>query len=161
MLFFSTPRTVLARSQLVSHERAKPGLEGTAIPPVQFAFKDFSNLLPLRNLHGLCYNHQGHPASLLGDFRSSGWWYYFPTALLLKTSLPFLLLTVAAVRWAFWAALSRREKLLVPIFAFAALYFGMAMTSRINIGVRHIAPVFPFLFLLGGIFLDRFLRTRA
>jgi len=37
----------------------------------------------------------------------------------------------------------------------------MAMTSRINIGVRHIAPVFPFLFLLGGIFLDRFLRTRA
>ena len=133
--------------------------------PLFHLFNLLSKIFPTYYLFGIftvyVHNHQGHPASLLGDFRSSGWWYYFPTALLLKTSLPFLLLTVAAVRWAFWAALSRREKLLVPIFAFAALYFGMAMTSRINIGVRHIAPVFPFLFLLGGIFLDRFLRTRA
>ena len=128
-------------------------------------FNLLSKIFPTYYLFGIftvyVHNRQGHPASFLGDFRSSGWWFYFPIAFMLKTSLPFLLVTVAAIRWAFWTALNRREKLLVPIFAFVALYLAMAISSRINIGVRHIAPIFPFLFLLGGIFLDRFLRTSA
>lgn len=122
-----------------------------------------SKILPTYYLFGIysvyIHNHQGHPASLLGDYESSGWWHYFPAALVLKTSLPFLLLTVVAVRWALWTALIKREKVLISILAFVALYLAMAMTSRINIGVRHIAPIFPFLFLIGGVFLDHFLRT--
>ena len=122
-----------------------------------------SKILPTYYLFGIysvyIHNHQGHPASLLGDYGSSGWWYYFPAAFVLKTSLPFLLLTVAAVRWALWTALIKREKVLISILAFVALYLAMAMTSRINIGVRHLAPIFPFLFLLGGVFLDHFLKT--
>ena len=122
-----------------------------------------SKILPTYYLFGIysvyIHNHQGHPASLLGEYGSSGWWHYFPIAFVLKTSLPFLVLTVAAVRWAIWKALIERDRLLIPILSFIALYLAMAMTSRINIGVRHIAPIFPFLFLLGGIFLDHFLKT--
>ena len=122
-----------------------------------------SKILPTYYLFGIysvyIHNRHGHPASLLGDYESSGWWYYFPTALVLKTSLPFLVLTVVAVRWALWTALIKREKVLISILAFVALYLALAMTSGINIGVRHIAPIFPFLFLLGGVFLDHFLKT--
>ena len=126
-------------------------------------FNSLSKILPTYYLFGIftvyVHNRQGHPASLLGNFESSGWWYYFPIAFVLKTSLPFLVLTVAAVRWAMWKALIERDRVLIPILAFIALYLAMAMTSRINIGVRHIAPVFPFLFLLGGVFLAHSLKT--
>lgn len=37
----------------------------------------------------------------------------------------------------------------------------MSMSSSINIGVRHIAPAFPLLFLLCGAFLDRLMKSRA
>lgn len=32
------------------------------------------------------------------------------------------------------------------------------MTSRINFGIRHFLPAFPFLFILGGAFLDYLIR---
>jgi hypothetical protein len=127
-------------------------------------FSSFSKLIPTYYLFGLSavfvHNHQGHQSSLLGSYGSSGWWYYFPVAFALKTSLPFLVLTVAAVGWAVWMSSVKRERSLIPILLAGALYLGIAMTSRINIGIRHIIPIFPFLFILGGIFLDRFLRTK-
>jgi hypothetical protein len=107
----------------------------------------------------LTHNHFGHPASLLGHYSSFGWWYYFPVAFALKTSLPFLLLSVGAVCWALWTAVFRREKKLIPLLLGLAIYLALSMTSNINIGIRHLAPVFPFLFLLGGALLDRLLKS--
>jgi hypothetical protein len=40
------------------------------------------------------------------------------------------------------------------------IYALMAMSASINIGIRHLLPVFPFLFILGGALLDRLLRAR-
>ena len=37
-------------------------------------------------------NREGHAAFLLGEFRMTGWWYYFPVALAVKTPIAFLLL---------------------------------------------------------------------
>jgi hypothetical protein len=127
-------------------------------------FSALSKLIPTYYLFGIStvfvHNQQGHQSSLLGSYGESGWWYYFPVAFALKTSLPFLLLTVAALGWAVWITLVKRERSLIPILLAVALYLAIAMTSRINIGVRHLIPIFPFLFILGGISLDRFLSTR-
>ena len=38
------------------------------------------------------HNQNGHPAYLLGQFGTHGWWYYFPVALAVKTPLAFLAL---------------------------------------------------------------------
>ena len=126
-------------------------------------FNLLSRIFPTYYVFGLyavfAHNHFGHPASLLGQYSSFGWWYYFPVAFVLKTSLPFLLLSVAAVGWALWAAFLRREKKLIPLLLGLAIYLALSMTSNINIGIRHLAPVFPFLFLLGGAFLDRLLKS--
>ncbi len=86
---------------------------------------------------------------MLGEFSTTGWWYYFIVTFVLKTPLALLLLlplTPLALR-APW----RRDPggilcLLVPV----ALYFGVACASRINIGHRHILPVYPFLFVMAG-----------
>lgn len=127
-------------------------------------FSAFSKLIPTYYLFGFStvfvHNQQGHQSSLLGSYGESGWWYYFPVAFALKTSLPFLVLTLATVGWAVWMLFAKRERALIPILLAVALYLAIAMTSRINIGIRHIIPIFPFLFILGGICLDRFLSTK-
>lgn len=105
----------------------------------------------------LTHNADGHPAGLLGEFSSQGWWYYFPVAFALKTALPVLILTLAGFGWGVWRVVRARDwrflLLIVPLLIFAA----STMSSHINIGVRHFLPVFPFAFLLGGVLLDRLL----
>jgi len=109
----------------------------------------------------LTHNGDGHPAGLLGLYDQQGWWYYFPVAFALKTALPFLILTLAAFGWSAWRIARRRDWrpliVLVPMLIFAA----SAMSSHINIGIRHFLPVFPFCFLLGGALLDRLIAQRG
>ena len=103
-------------------------------------------------------NHQGWPTSLLGMYGQTGWWYYFPVAFALKTTLPFLLVSIGSLGWGTWQLFAKKKIdflwLLGPLFIYATL----TMSSNINIGIRHFLPVFPFLFILGGAFLDRLLK---
>ena len=121
-----------------------------------------SKAFPTYYLFGLhtvfVHNHFGHSTSLLGQHSLFGWWYYFPVAFALKTSLPFLMVSVGALGWALSAGITGREKRLIPLLVGFAIYLGVSMSSNINIGVRHIAPVFPLLFLLSGAGLDRLLK---
>lgn len=90
----------------------------------------------------------GRPAYLLGQFSTEGWWFYFPTAFLVKTPLPVLLLFVLAIALLFKDRPSRGRAayLLVP----AVLYFLVVVQSGLNIGYRHLLPVLPFLYVLAG-----------
>ena len=105
----------------------------------------------------LTHNADGHPAGLLGEFSTQGWWYYFPVAFALKTTLPFLLLTLAGLGWALWRLLRARDWRFLLILGPLAIFAASTMSSQINIGVRHFLPVFPFCFLLAGALLNRLL----
>jgi len=106
------------------------------------------------------HNEGGHQAALFDEHSQHGWWYYFPVAFALKTAIPFLLIALGALGWALWRIGARRDWRLLAFVGPPALYAGFAMTSQINIGIRHILPVFPFLFILGGAALDRLLAAR-
>ncbi|HET8775251.1 MAG TPA: glycosyltransferase family 39 protein [Thermoanaerobaculia bacterium] len=67
---------------------------------------------------------------LFGEVREGGWWYYFPVALFFKTPIPFLILAIAGLR--------RRLELALM----AAAILAIAMTGNINIGVRHVLPIY-------------------
>jgi hypothetical protein len=103
------------------------------------------------------HNRDGHPSSLLGQYKRTGWWYYFPVAFALKTTLPSLILSLAGLAWAFWCLWKKDWRFLWLIAPFA-IYAALSMSSSINIGVRHFLPAFPFLFIMAGVFLDRLLR---
>lgn len=84
-------------------------------------------------------NRSGHPSFLLGEVRSSGWWYYFAIALLVRTPLPLLLLGLAGL-----ALLGRRswrerhwQTAAAPL-AFAAILIFASAYSHINIGLRYL-----------------------
>jgi hypothetical protein len=95
------------------------------------------------------HNALGHPSYLLGEYRSTGWWYFFPVVLAVKTPLAFLILTVAGAV----VVLRRRTDIpwqqgLTAIFPIAILM--VSMPSRIDLGVRHILSVYPMFSVLAG-----------
>jgi hypothetical protein len=98
----------------------------------------------LRGLH-LLIRHQtgGHLAYFMGEISRDGWWTYFPAALLLKSSLAWLGILVLATGVA--VLRKERRELLLPILIPAAAYFAFALTNPINIGIRHLLPIYPFL----------------
>lgn len=105
------------------------------------------------------HNDLGHPGFLLGEYSEHGWWYYFPIAFALKTTIPFLLLTIVSLAWAVWRACRWDVKFLI-LLAPVVIYAVPAMLAGINIGIRHFLPVFPFFFILAGALLDRLLNAR-
>lgn len=142
---------------LESGEEPQRGLVAQAYVALQY-------VLPGDFIHGLVrvffLEVKRSPAGLFGMYSKNGWWYYFPVAFALKTSIPFLLLSVVSAIWALWLLFRKRDErllvLLVPLFSFIAL----SMMSSINIGVRHLLPAYPFLFILSGGLLDFALAWR-
>lgn len=83
----------------------------------------------------------GRSAFLMGDYSTSGWVCYFPVVFLLKTPLPLLLLLAVTP---FVRRLWRRETILFLLWP-AVLFFLISCCSTVQIGHRHILPVYPFL----------------
>ena len=90
------------------------------------------------------HNRQGHHSYLLGEVSDTGFLAFFPVALAVKTPLPVLLLS------AIGAVLTVKLRRLVPL-AFAAAILAVGMSSRIDIGIRHILPIYFGISLLCGV----------
>jgi hypothetical protein len=105
------------------------------------------------------HNGEGHHAGLLGMYSPTGWWYYFPVAFALKTTLPFLLLSLAALAWGAFELWRRRDWRFLYVLAPFAVYFAFVLLSRIDIGVRYLLPAYMFLFVACGALLERMARS--
>ena len=99
--------------------------------------------------HVYIHNQEGHNTYLLGESGMKGWWYFFPVVLAVKTPIGFLLLAIAGLLAALlrWRVLPW-QMALTALFPIAIFLF--CMTSRINLGVRHILSIYPLLALLAG-----------
>src|SRR5262249_1026847 len=91
---------------------------------------------------------RGQPSFLLGEVSASGGWTrYFPIVVLLKWPPTVWIMCAAAI-----ACLVARPRAaprgLAVMMLFPLLFFGLAMTTRLNIGDRYVLPVYPFLLLL-------------
>jgi Dolichyl-phosphate-mannose-protein mannosyltransferase len=93
------------------------------------------------------HNRAGHGAFLLGQASNHGFWYFFPVALAVKTPLAVLLL--AAIGLA--SCWKRHERRAWTAIAFAAGILAPAMLGSINIGVRHVLPVYASFAMLGAL----------
>ncbi len=113
----------------------------------RLGWRDHSLFLGLAQL--AAEDKSGQPAFLFGELSLTGWWYYFPAAFIVKTPTA----TLAAIGLALVLGLMKWRRpnfltlaLLLPM----AIYMATAMTSHINIGLRHLLPIYPFLFVLVG-----------
>lgn len=117
-------------------------------------------LLPQAWLNGLLYTQQSavlRKTYLLGEFSMTGWWYYFPVTMLVKSPLGLIGAVVGAI--AVGAVAVRRDGRTVlrdhgwTIACFAVpvgVYLLASMTSNLNLGIRHVLPVYPFIFVAIG-----------
>ncbi len=109
-----------------------------------------AHLLPESYLWGLTdvlVGAEGRATFLLGKVYATGQWFYFPLVFLMKSTLGFLLLLGAFPFVAKRLGLRRELSFLIvpPI-----VFFGISMLSGMNLGIRHILPIVPFLILLAA-----------
>jgi 4-amino-4-deoxy-L-arabinose transferase-like glycosyltransferase len=97
---------------------------------------------------------------LFGRVFASGQWFFFPAVFLIKSTLT-LLIFLALVPF---ARIHGKRRELVYLALPAVFYLAVAIFSMLNMGVRHILPVFPFCIVLAGAaaasFLTRSLAAR-
>jgi 4-amino-4-deoxy-L-arabinose transferase-like glycosyltransferase len=114
-------------------------------------------LLPASYLNGLLITYgmsAGRLTFLCGQFSVTGWWYYFPLAMLFKTPLTTLVGLALAALVVVSRGLRTGAVKMWPVIATAitpVLYMLAAMHTHVNIGLRHVLPVYPYLFIFMGV----------
>lgn len=112
----------------------------------------------------------GNTVYFLGEISASAWWYYFPVIYFLKVPLAFHLLTLLVLKG---LILTNRRKIFLGSFKswiknnftvfslilFVLFYWLVAITSNLNIGIRHILPIFPFTYILVVLGLKKLIAT--
>ena len=99
-------------------------------------------------------NHSGgtHPAYLWGEHGVSGWWYYFPFAFAVKTPVgvlaALLLLIALAVAGLRWAAIRKATLAWFALLTPMVFYGALSAAGHVDIGLRHLLPIYPFLYAL-------------
>lgn len=129
----------------------------------KLAFAAKHHLLPEAYLWGLANTKLTEDADtsyFFGHVYRHGSWKYFPAAFLIKSTLPLLLLLCLvpfAWRWEEWWKRPEFAMLLVPM----AVYLFVAIHAEMNIGHRHLLPIYAFLYMLAaGTAAALFMRDR-
>jgi hypothetical protein len=139
-----------------------PQLAGTmvgrlAIPALEYG-RHFTSILAWISGEGPGLAKQ----FLLGSYSTTGWWYYFPVAFALKTPIATQVLLLVFGGGTLVSAFLGRGKVLSlersrvrfhvqACAAFVGLMFLATFTNRINIGLRYVLPIFPFIYVLVAI----------
>ncbi len=100
----------------------------------------------------------GNTTYFLGEVSNQAWWYYFPVAFFLKVPMALLIFIVISI---LFGLKSLRRFILksdfniirenfdeIAMLLFVIFYWTISITGNLNIGVRHVLPTFPFMYLL-------------
>jgi 4-amino-4-deoxy-L-arabinose transferase-like glycosyltransferase len=105
----------------------------------------------------------GDTTYFLGEVSGAGWKSYFPIVYLIKEPLTFHILTIISILYLIWLIYKSFRKnpiktvlknwvkyhfVELSCLIFIAIYWTTSLIINLNIGVRHLLPVFPFTILL-------------
>lgn len=134
------PRTVAKLNSLSTREREF--FTVTPVPGHEF----FRGLLTAGTNGTL-----GRPSYLLGQNYWGRRWYFFPVALLVKTPIALLLLCGTGVGAIALNKRLRRDTNSIALLLGAGCPLLVGMAGNMNIGLRHVLPMFPFMAMLGAL----------
>jgi 4-amino-4-deoxy-L-arabinose transferase-like glycosyltransferase len=100
--------------------------------PAPLFFRGIGGLLEL--------DRGGFQSYLFGRVGTNGWWWYFPAAVGLKTTLAFFALILAGAGAA-WANRAKRWAM-AETLAGAAAILAVALPSTLDLGVRYVLPLY-------------------
>jgi hypothetical protein len=122
-----------------------PGPWGFALPAPEF----FSGIVHAANRNRT-------PAYLLGQVNANGWWYFYYVALLVKT--PPLLIPLSAIG-AFFSLRKRSLGAALAVAVIAALP-AAGIFNHVDVGIRHILPVYYPMSMLGALLMTFLVFTK-
>jgi Dolichyl-phosphate-mannose-protein mannosyltransferase/Tetratricopeptide repeat len=148
--YAARPAGLALNPSLTEYAQGLKGIE----PHVYLALARW-HILPESYLYGLVdvrLVSNSFSSYIFGKVYAHGVWFYFPAAFIIKSTAAFMVLLLLAG----WAIVNgkfsaRREILFLSIPP--ALYLLVATGTGLNIGARHILPMYPFLCVLiaGGV----------
>lgn len=133
----------------------------------------------------------GNTTYFLGETSNQAWWYFYPVAIIIKTPLPTLILTLICgifsvkVVYSFLFRLLGKTKqqtkklnylffeirklvwskiTILSLLGVIIFFLGTGIVSNLNIGLRHVLPFYPFWFILlggGTIFIFKKLKKQT
>lgn len=95
---------------------------------------------------------QGYPVYLDGELRQKSWWYYYLLTLVYKVPEGTWLLVAGSLGVLAFSKKARATAfdefvvLTMPVF----VLFVMSLFTNINLGLRYVLPIFPFVFISAG-----------
>lgn len=105
----------------------------------------------------------GHGSFLLGEHRDTGWWWYFPFTMLAKTPIPTMVAWIGAIVLAWlawrlrrrsgqttWTMLRTLDTRWLVFLGVPLAFMAIAMMGKLNLGWRHVMPIYPPLIVLAG-----------
>jgi hypothetical protein len=142
-------------------------LDGTGATGNILKFVRDHHVLPEAFVYGVTYvtkNSQSRPSFLDEHWSNVGFRTFFLKAFLYKTPLPLIvLLALAVAALAVWSFVRWRKRKdadvqiptlrpiqLAPLLVIIAVYGVFAWSTRLNIGHRHLLPLYPAIFILCG-----------
>lgn len=117
-------------------------------------------MLPEGFLYGFDYvlaTTKARAAFLNGEHSVTGWRTFFVWTFLMKTTLPVLIAagvtaTLAVTRLGRDPSVRRKLYPWTPLVVLGVIYGATSLASHLNIGHRHILPLYPVLFIAAGCF---------
>jgi hypothetical protein len=110
------------------------------------------HLLPESYLYGLADIRMladYMPTYIFGKVYAHGVWYYFPVAFVIKSTLAFMVLVLLA-GYAVWSGALAKTREVLFLTLPPLIHIAVAMTAGLNIGARHILPLWVFFAVLVG-----------
>ncbi|QEH33075.1 hypothetical protein OJF2_15720 [Aquisphaera giovannonii] len=95
---------------------------------------------------------QGYPVYLNGELRRTGWWYYYLAALLYKVpegTWGLVILSVASLVVRRRSGADWADEVCLAAFP-AFLLFSMSVLTDINLGLRYVLSIFPYVHIAAG-----------
>jgi hypothetical protein len=108
------------------------------------------HLLPESYIYGFAhvlFSAKSFNSYVFGKAYSHAVWFYFPVAMMVKSSLTFLILLVISI-WAIASGRLQNKRELWFLLIPTLIYLAASMLGGMNIGIRHILPVYIFLAIL-------------
>ncbi len=141
---------------------------------LMLAMNDHSSLRPMAEYvlgMGMVFKRVagGNGAYFIGQVSDNAFPAYFPTVFILKETLPLLILIIAMTIFTLWQIFSkihlktqdflhtngkrvlswlRSNVVEYTLFGFIVVYSYLSITGNLNIGLRHLFPIFPFIYIL-------------
>lgn len=158
------------------------GVEWMADKPVLRPYAQFflGHLMVFQRVSG------GNTVYFLGEVSSTAWAQYFPVVFLFKTPLAFILLIALAVTavlvgkkrkeliaWRMARGTKEKARKVLRLYSewmskyiveislllFVVFYWTTSIMSNLNIGIRHVLPTFPFIYIVLAGILHRWIHS--